>query len=264
MIGKPITSDAIGGVYYRGGVFDTFNDPAKYGLFYHAALILRRGDVRESDKTVSVKLKTLETGPAIDALKLSVEKQRIEIVLPDSEANGELVIGTDETFVDIEAGEVLSVTNELYRNLNKKIGWIDTPDTKAVYGFWGKEGEKQLKDLKINVKTDFATVALSSLTNDPIKSSSNILLTAVGRADNAGSKYNPDHTKQSEVGEGPIQVEVIEAVIEITTDKSNLRVLAINPQGLIIGYIPSEYKEGIFRFEIGKEFQSMYYLIQTI
>ena len=41
MIGKPITSDAIGGVYYRGGVFDTFNDPAKFGLFYHAALIMR-------------------------------------------------------------------------------------------------------------------------------------------------------------------------------------------------------------------------------
>lgn len=264
MIGKPVTSDAIGGVYYRGGVFDTFNDPAKYGLFYHAALILRRGDVRESDKTVSVKLKTLETGPAINALKLSVEKQRIEIVLPDEEAKGELVIGPDETIVDIETGEVLSVTKELYRNLKKKIGWIDTPSTKAVYGFWGKEGEMQLKDLKINVKTDFATVALSSLTNDPIKSSSNILLTAVGRADNAGSKYNRDHTKQSDAGEGPIQVEVIEAIIEITTDRTNLRVLAINPQGLIIGYIPSEYKGGIFKFEIGKEFQSMYYLIQTL
>ena len=52
--------------------------------------------------------------------------------------------------------------------------------------------------------------------------------------------------------------------IEIETEKRNLRVMAINPQGFITGYIPSEYKDGIFRFEIGKEYQSMYYLIQEL
>ncbi|MGI6537751.1 MAG: hypothetical protein ACOX22_05350 [Caldicoprobacterales bacterium] len=35
----------IGNSYYRG-IFDTYNDPAKYGLFYHAALMMRRGDVK--------------------------------------------------------------------------------------------------------------------------------------------------------------------------------------------------------------------------
>jgi hypothetical protein len=30
---------------------------------------------------------------------------------------------------------------------------------------------------------------------------------------------------------GPIRIEIIEAVIELKTDKSNLRVMAINPQG---------------------------------
>jgi hypothetical protein len=69
---------------------------------------------------------------------------------------------------------------------------------------------------------------------------------------------------QLDAGHGPIQVEIIEAAIAIETDKRNLRVMAINPQGFIIGYIPSEYKDGIFRFEIGKTFQSMYYLIQNL
>jgi hypothetical protein len=59
-------------------------------------------------------------------------------------------------------------------------------------------------------------------------------------------------------------VEIIEAAIEIETDIKNLRVMAINPQGIITGYLPSEYKDGVFRFEIGKEFQSMYYLIQDL
>ena len=66
------------------------------------------------------------------------------------------------------------------------------------------------------------------------------------------------------MGHGPVQIEIIEAVIEIQTDKPNLRVMSVNPQGSITGYIPAEYKDGRFRFEIGKEFQSMYYLIQGI
>ncbi|MCE5345345.1 MAG: hypothetical protein LLG13_03505 [Bacteroidales bacterium] len=263
MIGKPITSDAIGGVFYRGGVFDTFNDPAKFGLFYHAALLFRRGDIKPAGKTVAIKVDDLSVSPGIKALQLTAEQNRVEMVLPGVTAKG-VVVSPDKAVVDVEKGEVLSDTKELYRNLKKKIGWIDTPNTKAIYGLVGKEGEMTLTNLKINVKTDFATVALSTLTNEPIKSSTNMLLTAVGRADNTNSKYNADHTKQLDVGEGPIQVEIIEAAIEITTDKSNLRVMAINPQGFITGYIPSEYKDGIFRFEIGKAYQSMYYLIQSL
>lgn len=264
MIGKRITSDAIGGVYYRGGVFDTFNDPAKFGLFYHAALIMRRGDVRASEKVVNVKLNDLASSPGIEALQLTPEKQRVEMVLPGLTNNGPTVINSDEYFVDAGEGEVLSETKELYRNLEKRIGWIDSPSTKAVYGFLGKEGDIELHNLKINVKTDFATVAISTLTDTPIKGSKNMLLTAVGRADNTNSRYNKDHTEQLEVGHGPIQVEIIEATIEIETDHTDLRVIAINPQGLIIGYIPSEFENGIFRFVIGKEYQSMYYLIQSI
>ena len=44
----------------------------------------------------------------------------------------------------------------------------------------------------------------------------------------------------------------------------DMLVMAINPQGFITGYIPSEYKDGVFSFEIGKEYQSMYYLIQDL
>jgi hypothetical protein len=155
----------------------------------------------------------------------------------------------------------------MYRSLKKKIGWIDTPNTKVVYGFVGKEGDIELTNMKVNVKTDFATVAISTLTDKPINSSTNMLLTVVGRAYNTDSKFislEGGKAQQLEVGHGPIQVEVIEATIEIKTDQTKLRVMAINPQGVIIGYIPSEYKDGIFRFEIGKEYQSMYFLIQNL
>lgn len=148
MIGKPITSNAIGGSYYRGGSFDTFNDPAKFGLFYHAALLLRRGDVKPAEKTVAVKIEDISSHNP-KSLNLTPEKHRIVMVLPGEKAKGDMIIDPDETVVDNESGEVLSDTKELYRNINKKFGWIDTPDTKAVYGFLGKEGNQELTDLAL-------------------------------------------------------------------------------------------------------------------
>lgn len=264
MIGKPITGGAIGNGYHRGGVFDTFNDPAKFGLFYHAALILRRNDVKKAEKTVSIKADDLFTSPNIKALELTAEKHRVEIVLPNMRAKGDIVLEPNDSIDDAKLLEVTSDTKELYRNLKKRIGWIDTQKTKAVYGFVGKEGEISLNDVRFSVKTDFATVAISSLTDEPIRSSDNLLLTAVGRADNTNSKYNEDRTQQLDPGHGPILIEIIEATIEIKTEKKNLRVMSINPQGSITGYMPSEYKDGVFRFTIGEEFQSMYYLIQAL
>jgi hypothetical protein len=81
-----------------------------------------------------------------------------------------------------------------------------------------------------------------------------MLLTAVGRAENTGSRYNEDRSRQLDPGHGPVQVEIIEASFKIKTDKTRLRVMSINLQGFITGYIPSEYKNGVFSFEIGKEF----------
>jgi hypothetical protein len=225
---------------------------------------MRRGDVRPAEKTVLVKAfdpyeRTHE------ALKLTPEKHRVEILIPGTSGTGDIeLLSTDKPPVDLERGEVLSDTRQLYRNVKKKTGWIDSPQTKAVYGFVGKEGKIELDGLDITVMTDFATVAISSLSDEPICSSGNMLLTAVGRADNTGSRYNEDHTESLDIGHGPIQVEIIEAVIEIETDRKKLRVMAINPQGFITGYIPSTYRDGVFRFEIGQDHQSMYYLIQSL
>jgi len=264
MIAKPVTAEALNGIYYRGGLFDTFNDPAKFGLFYHAALIMRRGDIRPAEKTVNIKVNDLRESWFGKAITLTAEKHQIKTILPDVIPSGDIVVSSDEAVVDLKSGEVLSDTKELYRNLNKKTGWIDSPRTKVVYGFVGNEGDINLNNMKVNAVTDFATIAISSLTDEPIKNSTNMLLTAVGRAENTDIRYNEDHTQVLDVGKGPIRVEIIEAAIEIKTDKKNLRVMSINPQGMITGYMPSEYKDGTFRFEIGEEFQSMYYLIQEL
>ncbi|MBS7648791.1 hypothetical protein KEJ17_04005 [Candidatus Bathyarchaeota archaeon] len=266
--------DHMGGITMGGGrhrvLFEApFIDPAKFGLFYHAALLFRRGDVETARKTIGIRItddiishpeKSRVT--AIKALKTISEKHGIGMVLPRQAPIIDMAISPDDTTLIAQCkNEVVSDTGQLYRNWEKKYGWIDTPYTKAAYGFLGEIGERVLKGMKMSVKTQFATIALSSLTNKPINESSHLLLTAVGRADNTGAKYDAEHTYPTDIGHGPIIIEPIQASIELISI-NRLRIWSISPEGFYTGTIPVEYKDGMLRFEIGKIWPSMYYILQ--
>lgn len=274
-IAAPITGDALSGVPYRSGVFDTFNDPAKFGLFYHAALIVRRGDVREGENAVELALPGLciekptekEAGfynaGHMQAVDGAGEICKTGIRLPGAKAIAPRQLHLNDSLLPADAVEIRSDTGELYRNIQKRYGMIDTARTKVAYGFLGALGELKFKGLHLTVKTDFAVLALSSLSDAPLSESDNILLTAVGRADNTGARYNADHTLQFELGHGPIQAQVIEADFVLDTSVLNLKIAAVNSQGLLIGPVPEQYENGKLKFSLGGgHFASMYYLIQ--
>ena len=267
-IGAPITADAIGGVPYRGGVFDTFNDPAKFGLFYHAALLLRRGDVREPEATTEITVGQLtQAGKLVrsevaKALEGASEAFKIGIQLPGAPGQSTRQVPLAADLVPASATEIRSDTGELYRNLAKRYATIDTDRTKVAYGCLAAAGPIVLRGLTIQARTDFAVIAISSLTDADLAHSDNLLLTAVGRADNTGAEYTADHTIQIKVGHGPIEVEVIEADLELTTTVGDLKIWAINPAGFPIGQIPVTSAAGQAKFTIGGAFPSMYYLIQ--
>ncbi|HCE42936.1 MAG TPA: hypothetical protein DET40_05265 [Lentisphaeria bacterium] len=275
-IAAPITSEGLDGVAYRGGVFDTFNDPAKFGLFYHAAIMMRRGDVREPDSATEMVIPGLlhdaKAAPLkgiiqhchMPAVEGASEASKLAVRLPGSPALAARQVPMDVPLIPPEATEIRSDTGELYRNLEKRYGTIDTSKTKVAYGFLGAAGEIAMKGLSVRASTDFAVIAISSLSAAGTVDSDNMLLTAVGRADNTGAEYNSDHTVQFKTGHGPVQVEVIEALIELETKVSGLKIWAVNPAGSLIGQVPATYKEGKLRFSIGGAFPSMYYLIQKI
>ncbi|MBP1990338.1 hypothetical protein [Paenibacillus eucommiae] len=266
---------ALNGITYRG-IFDSFNDPAKFGLFYHAALILRRGDVRQGEKTVKIKLPDLNcTEPdetigffkcRMPATDLLAESHKYVIEPPGytslDEHLTEIVLSPEDTLVDESKGEVLSETGEMYRSWDKRYGWIDSPRTKVTYGFIGEAGAIELDGLVIEAETDFATIAISSLTDEPLQASGNMLLTAVGRADNMDAQYNEDHTVELQPGHPPVVIEVTQARIRLHTDQQVMRVWAVNPEGFFTGEVPSAWKDGVLSFEIGGTHSSMYYLIQ--
>lgn len=263
-VGKEMSCSSIGGTPYREGVFTTWNDPAKFGLFYHSALITRRGDVRKAEKSVSVRLShnddTLNEVPALRSL---CEKHRTGVVFENQGTYADLECSSKDILVHETDGEVSSDTGELYRSWNKKFGMIDTRMTKCVYGSLNENGPINLIGLTISCDTDFAVIALSSISEQIIEESDNLLLTTVGRSQNTGMMLSDDHTRLLEFGNQPVTIEVIEAEISIRTCYNNLKVWAISAEGFFIGALPTQYNNGELSFRVGEKYPSMYYLIQA-
>ena len=115
--------------------------------------------------------------------------------------------------------------------------------------------------MEVASETDFAVVALSSLTDAPIESSDNMLLTTVGRARNTDARFEGE--QMYDYGKPPITVEVIETEISIRTQRKDLICWAVNAEGYFTGKVPARYEDGCFKIFLGKTMPSMYYLIQA-
>ncbi|MBP5288432.1 MAG: hypothetical protein J6Z79_00980 [Clostridia bacterium] len=270
LLGKIASTNTIGGVPYREGIFAIWNDPAQYGLFYHAALMVRRCDVSPAKEIIGAKVTPDLYGKRAHALQGSaLEIHQVHSVLDSCSEEGLTELRDPAVAYPREkAEEIVSDTGELMRFVKKGYAVIDTPRTKSVYGKIGSTAinkkvkpvtRRDLNHVSIDCKTDFATITLSSLTNDPIEKSDNILLTAVGRARNHGAQF--DGEKMIDPGTNPIEVEVIEADIEIETDRQNMEVWSIDSEGFYAGRIDSVWEDGRLKFTIGEEFACMYYLI---
>ncbi len=249
-------SIALGGSYSRG-LFDCYNDPAKMGLFYHAALIFRRGDVSSAKETEVYSM------PEEEYLSCKDERHLKKVYSPRIEEWKKLRFSVGKKRINKLEGapqNVVSDTRELRREPKKGRGVVDSARTQVAYGFC--RGKNTLGSVVMDVKSDFATIAVSSLNDRVISETDTMLLTAVGRADNTDCGYNFLHTALTKEGKAPILADVIEAKIEIRTKYPDLKVWAVNNEGSLIGQLKTSYDGEKLSFTIGKKFESIYYLIQ--
>ncbi len=265
VLGKEISSEMISNIAYRSGVFSTWNDPAKFGLFYHAALIVRRGDVSPANKKLGVTMPSIENY-ITDAYRTGLEMHRLTTVLDGMSSEGcEEVVPADTVFTwDDNDDLVRSDNGQMWRSLSKRLGGIDTPKTKVLYGRlygveMGKDRPTKVSGMKVHARTDFGVVALSSLTDDPIETSPHMLLSTIGRARNTHAEFDGD--KMVALGEAPITSEVIRATITIDTQRKDLSVWAIGPEGYYVGKLPVKYENGTMTFTLGNTCLASYYLI---
>ena len=284
ILGKEVSSRTIGDVGYREGVFSTWNDPAKFGMFYHASIITRRGDVQPAKNRYTIRVEECEadndqkpgglTEPSKKAFIASTEMSQIGV---DYYGEFENTVPDMEPLVDLESGEVVSDTGEMYRSWKKQIGTIDTPMTKVVYGRTAKNGKVELQDMYVDCKNEYAVVAVSSLNNDlDIAHSDSLLLTAMGQVENTDMKESvadadlqpndgkPPYMQMDDYGKPPIICEVIEGEVAIRTDRTNLRCWSVNAEGLYAGTVPIRYEDGYAIISLGHfRAPSVYYLIQA-
>ena len=264
-LGKELSSP-VNGMAHREGVFSTWNDPAKFGLFYHAALITRRLDITPANKKVAV-LSTDMANTATTAFQGLLEQHQAATTFENKLPEGydALVDEYDECPSDTP-NLWKSDNGQLWRDLARRVGAVDTPRTKILYGFMGPSPGRQpkveqLDGLSVACATDFGVIAFSSLTDDPICDSPNILISAIGRCRNTGAQFDGD--KMLDVGHAPIQAEVIDAEIRLKTSRGDrLKVWGVNPEGFYTGKLKTKYEDGILSFRLGEELNSAcYYLL---
>jgi hypothetical protein len=263
-------SSTINGVVYRN-FFDTFNDPAKFGLFYHAALIVRRGDVQPAANQIAIQVPETEnwmtmTASGLPGLAGLPEVSQVGMVLPGRKAQSDHVVSAVEQHINEQSGEIISDTGELRRSWKERFGVIDSPRTQAVYGFLGEAGLIKMSSLEVAVTNDFGVIALSSLTDDPIENSHSMLLTAIGRCENSGAQYNEGKSRLLSAGTHPMLIEAIEAQIRIKTNLPHPKILVISEQGELVRQLENKVEHGVLSFTIGPQPEwnpsTMYYLIR--
>ena len=265
-------STPVAGIPYREGIFSTWNDPAKFGLFYHSALMTRRADISPANKKVAVNYNGYGPNP-VTAFEGLLEQHKAACTFDGQMPEGydEMVQSGDQV-PNQKPGLIVSDNGQMWRDLAKKVGAIDSPRTKCVYGslatnthgnsnFTAKLEGIVLDGMQVVGRTDFGVIALSSLTNDPIEESDNMLLTTIGRARNTNAIF--DGEKMLDVGTTPIMVEVIQATIRIKTKHGKrLKVWGVNAEGFYSGDHPTTYEDGWLQFEVGDiNNPAAYYLI---
>jgi hypothetical protein len=235
--------------------------------------MLRRGDVSPANKKIAV---YTPDGPGKNNLALWNDLYEQHIVA--ASLHGELPEGYDEVLNNTDRRPspdetyIRSDTGELWRNVKKQVGAVDTPRTKVVYGELGKGAGGmsivkktnvgiELDGLSVKCTTDFGVIAMSSLTDDPLDTTDNILLSAIGRARNTGAQF--DGEKMMELGTAPIMAEVLEADIRLkTVHGDKLKVWGVNAEGFYAGKLATTYEDGWLCFHIGDvQNPACYYLI---
>ena len=268
ILGKEVAAPSIGGVHFREGLFNAWNDPAVFSLFYHCALLVRRKDLAQANEKYGVKLDAPYTLPP-EANATGLEVHRLQTVPDGEEPTGCTgVVKASERFPSENPDIIMADNRQMWRVLSKKIGGIDTARSKIYYGRLmnvkklAAAGLPTVDGLSVDTTLDFGVVALSSLSDAPIASSDHLLLTTVGRAKNTDMQFDGDELV--DFGHEPIVAEVIHAVISIDTERDDLAVYGIGPEGHTTGRIAAKYADGKLTFTVGARNPAIHYLITSL
>jgi hypothetical protein len=252
------------------GVWDTLNDPALMAMMPAAAMLYRNGHVSPASKHYTFALSPDElfnTGLRPDtcpAARTLMEQSHFALAIPsvpqlpwlkpkDPPAGAIAIHAASESFLPEDAHTVTSDTGELSRDWEAAIQTIDTPKTQAAQGALQDRAIK-LSDVTILVNTRHAAVAVSAMDERPLRSSNQILITAVARVlkpkRQPGAGANQDFSVFSEPVRGELTVQA----------PAGLEVVALTSTGRGLLVPDVIYENGRYRIPLAKRLSHWYLL----
>jgi hypothetical protein len=232
---------AVGSNYLLDNAMNKFavSSPAIAGAFPAAALVYRRGDVKEAPPAVYqvLDLKDLfamkgSGGWSADALD-AFRKQDLP---PGATVNGAVskmdelapyvgpvvrAFGSDTAksyqrdlskFIDREHKTVTSLSGELKWNYADGLATMNTARAQGAAGFLAKAGAVATENLRISLQNEFGTVTAVSLDDQPIASSKKILLQVMTQEQPTG--FKAENGTITALGGAPFGVRKIQGTVE--------------------------------------------------
>lgn len=262
---------------YIAQYFDIDSDPGKMVQMPVGAAVFRRRDVSPARGEVVIRLSREEACSATARWGLNpVEGLRAAGYDPLTALRSRVALVFDRAAKGIEVeppsapaeGPFLSDTGQLRWEVEPDRGGlftIDTPRSKAVVGRLGGRTVR-LDGLTVRMPetdTNFASLTFTAMDGEPLSRSSRILITAVGRVENTGMVWNPEHTSVSDKwGTAPTIAEAVSARITLKTSLPGLRLHPLDDSGQPRGEGKpvSVGPEGA-TFDIGSRQRTLWYVL---
>jgi hypothetical protein len=128
---------------------------------------------------------------------------------------------------------------------------IQSPRTAAIVGLLQRASPINTDLLSLETPTEFGSVIVSSLTEEPIARSDRLLITAVGRAENTGMEYGPNHDRTVKIGGPPVIMDPLRGTLSIRREGSRLpRVYRLNNAALRDGTVAATIEGGFLRIPL--------------
>jgi len=154
---------------------------------------------------------------------------------------------------------------------NKELQWNKTPATFTVNSPTAKVlagtsngATINLDELQIRTtQNQYGVIMLSSIDGKEVAESKRLVLTALGDAQNTGTRWLAKRDSVSDWGKGPTYLRGISAQIKLLSDESKLTVWSLDDTGARRSQVPSTYQDGTLTFNISPQWQAAWYEISA-
>jgi len=238
--------------------------PHYFGQFPALAFAIHRGHLRAGDVVAARRVTRADLFSGVDPLRQSLARGGHDIkelgddpvTPPAMLALGRVTIAIDEAgtgtgtgtggAIDPRAAVLDATTGELRWRVHDRIVEVRSARTQAVIGFAGGR-EVSLPAVDVAVESEFCSLIFTPLDDEPLERSRSVLITALARDRQEGSRFSEDGKRLEAAGGPPLLLEPVVARVRLRGPPPE-RVRALDLYGVPRGDAVRVAPDG--RFEI--------------